>query len=85
MPPPDAVGFDPGATPFPEGNSPAKRPWTDGQAERMNRTLEDATIDTYSSPRHAFIQLLSKSLGGIRKWHSDPPGFGSGFIVATIN
>lgn len=29
-----------------------RHPWSDGQVERMNRTLEDATVKRYHSERH---------------------------------
>ena len=38
-------------------------PWTNGQAERMNRTIEDATVKRYQhSPRRSQMQRLRQAL-----------------------
>ena len=33
-----------------------KHPWTNGQVERMNRTIKDATVRHYQYPTHAALQ-----------------------------
>ncbi|MBP0601113.1 integrase core domain-containing protein [Aeromonas sanarellii] len=34
-------------------------PWTNGQAERMNRTVKDATIKSFHYPGHCFPNRFS--------------------------
>jgi transposase InsO family protein len=38
-----------------------KHPWTNGQVERMNRTIKEATVKRYHYDRHEQLEVASQT------------------------